>query len=276
VRFAVLLAALVPLAASAEPLQHVNVSAFTLSADTTKPRVGVPFHLIVTLRLRQRVGDVRNLQLPLLAGLELLGDERNTSGSPQGTLYREIITLVANGAGSLTIAPATFDAIDARDGKAKEYASNAIVLQVVGPPSKRFAHAAEVVARVLLSAGVGLVVLGAALLVLYMRRSTRAPVAAAPEPPAVEPLARDRLREALAHLQADPTRGGAMRARAVLYRMVGAADGETLGDAMQKAKRTQPMLLDVLPAVERAAFTYEADLGSAIEHAVETLERAAS
>jgi hypothetical protein len=45
---------------------------------------------------------------------------------------------------------------------------------------------------------------------------------------------------------------------------------------MQKAKRTQPMLLDVLPAVERAAFTYEADLGSAIEHAVETLERAAS
>ncbi|HEY9085421.1 MAG TPA: hypothetical protein VIN40_05735, partial [Candidatus Tyrphobacter sp.] len=82
------------------------------------------------------------------------------------------------------------------------------------------------------------------------------------------------LREALAHLQSDPTRRGAMRARRVLYRMVGAADGETLGDAMQRAKNTQPLLLDVLPAVERAAFTYEADLRAAIEDAGDALERA--
>ncbi len=270
-----LVAVLVPLGAHAEGLQRVSVSGFTLSADTTNPRAGVPFHLIVTLRVRQAIGEVRNLQLPVLAGLELLGDERNTSAGPQGTLYREIVSVVGSDAGSMTIAPATYDAIDVRDGKAKEYSSNSIVLHLSGPPSQRLNHAAVLAARVLLSAGVALIVLGASLLVLYARRSSRAvaPEAAAPAPSPPEPSPRERLREALAQLQADPTRTGAMRARVVLYRMVGAADGETLGDAMQRAKRTQPLLLDVLPAVERAAFTYEADLQAAIEHAIAALER---
>ena len=49
----------------------------------------MPFHLIVTLRVRERVTRIDNLELPLLAELELLGDERETqSGSARHAVSR--------------------------------------------------------------------------------------------------------------------------------------------------------------------------------------------
>jgi hypothetical protein len=108
----------------AQTLQRLTVQSFALSADTTRPRIDVPFQLIVTLRVRERVTQIENIELPILAELELLGDERQTATDPQGTQYRETITVVAHHAGGIAIGPATLQAIDARDGKPKQWYTN--------------------------------------------------------------------------------------------------------------------------------------------------------
>ena len=107
-------------------LARLTVQSFVLAADTANPQVDVPFHLIVTLRVRERVNEVADLNLPILAELELLGDERETASTPRGTQYRETITVVAHRAGPISIAPATLQAIDARDGKAKQWFTNGL------------------------------------------------------------------------------------------------------------------------------------------------------
>ena len=58
-----------------QTLQRLTVQSFVLSADTMQPQVDVPFHVIVTLHVRERVGEITSLQLPMLAQFELLGDE---------------------------------------------------------------------------------------------------------------------------------------------------------------------------------------------------------
>ncbi|MBV8531094.1 MAG: hypothetical protein JO104_07225, partial [Candidatus Eremiobacteraeota bacterium] len=60
-------------AANAQSLPRLTVESFVLSADTPAPRVDVPFHLILTLRVRERITLIENLNLPMLAELELLG-----------------------------------------------------------------------------------------------------------------------------------------------------------------------------------------------------------
>ena len=112
----------------------------SLSADTSAGRKSTtPFHLIVTLHVRENVMRIDNLELPLLAELELLGDERETQSGSRGTQYRETITVVAHHAGTVAIAPATLQAIDARDGKPKQCYTNQLRLHVAGAPARLLA-----------------------------------------------------------------------------------------------------------------------------------------
>jgi hypothetical protein len=259
-------------AAAAQSLQRVSVSAFTLGADQAALRAGRPFHLVVTLRLGERVSDVRNLQLPDLAGLDVLGDVRSVAASGRGTLYREAITVSAQHGGTIAIPPATFDAIDPHDGKAKEYSSNALVLHIGGTP--HVWNVAIVLSRIAISLGVAMIVAGA-ILIFAIRRPRRAPP---PEPPAPPPLPappQASVTEALALLVQDPNRAGALRAREVLWRMVGARDGETLADVMLRVRTTHPDLAAVMPAIERAAFTYDEDVDAAVAAALSALRSAA-
>ncbi len=259
--------------AGAQALARVTVTSFVLSADTPRPHAGEPFHLAVTLQLRDAVPDVENLQLPFLAGLDVLGDVRSTSAGAKGTTYREVLTLVTRDGGRVTIPPATFDAIDARSGKAEEYSSNALTLDVTGASSSRVVL---IVARLLVSFGVAIAVLGLVLAGLLVRRDfprTRPPAAVQrePQPPtADEPEHRDYLHEALERLERDPTRHGALEARGLVWRMVGASDRETLADVMERA-RTQPRLLALLPLLERAAFTYDGDVDAAVRNTLVAL-----
>ena len=57
------LPAFAPLGARAEPLQRLTVTSFTLSADTAKPELEVPFHLIVSLHVRENVPEIGNITL---------------------------------------------------------------------------------------------------------------------------------------------------------------------------------------------------------------------
>ncbi|HLX26384.1 MAG TPA: hypothetical protein VKR05_05280 [Candidatus Cybelea sp.] len=270
--------------AGAQALQRLTVLSFDLGADTTAPRVDVPFHLTLTLRVRERVSQITNLDLPALSQLELLGDERETSTTSQGTQYRETVTVVAHDGGTVTISPATLQAIDARDGKPKQWFSNGLTLRVAGAPSRALNRAAGTAAaalsnalRVLFwlllwAAGIACIV---AIVVLLARRRP-APVAepvASPPAPVIARTPRQRAEDALAVLRAEHTRSSAITVRAAIWRMVGASDGETLADVLRRTDSHDRVTRELLVALERSAFTYEEDLRAAIDDACGALER---
>ncbi|HEY1656536.1 MAG TPA: hypothetical protein VGF86_15645 [Candidatus Tumulicola sp.] len=277
-------AALCAPAARAQSLQRLTVQTFTLGSDVGRPQAGTPFHLVVTLYVRENVAQIANLELPMLAELELLGDERVVRADSRGTTYRETIAVLAHRAGTIVVAPAILAAIDARDGRAKQYYSNGLTLQIGAAPGQGIADGVAVAASVgRFAVQVTIWVLGGlcaiALIVLVFRRrpAVRAALAPAPEP-LVPPLARERsprerLRDALTVLRAEPTRGTAVRARAAVWNALGASEGVTLADVLARTQATEPSLRGVLVALERAAFTYDADLRPAIDDACDALQR---
>ena len=267
--------------ASAQSLQRLTVSTFTLSADTQTPKVEVPFRLIVTAHVRQRVGELQNLDLPILAELELLGDERRVVSDRNGTTYRETIEVVAHHAGEIHIAPATLDVVDARDGHSKRYFSNDLTLKVAATPEqtlrqiREFFGALLAIALRVLVIVVG-VVCALAVFVLLFRRRPR-PVVQPDPPPVARPVIardpKDDLRDALATLRASPTRATVMRVRTLVRGLVGANDKETLADVLARPDASDPAMRDLLRRIERAAFTYDEDLSEAIDSVLISLEQ---
>jgi hypothetical protein len=267
-------------------LQRLTVEAFVLSADTMQPQVDEPFHVVVTLHVRERVSAINNLQLPMLAQLELLGDERQTVTDPRGTQYREVVTVVVHAAGRFTIAPATLQAIDARDGKPKQWFTNDLPLSVRSSPTRIASGVAaglfSQIARILAALIWLALLVGAALLAIFLLRR-RAPVAPVPAPVA-EPVSYQRvlsdtqrrrhiIEDALLVLRAERTRSAAVRVRAAVWRVIGAPEGETLGDVLRRPGCSEGPLRDLLVALERSAFTYDEDLAAAVEDACAALER---
>ena len=269
--------------ASAQSLQRLTVTQLTLAADTSTPQIEVPFHLIVTAHVRERISELDNLDLPILAELELLGDEHTMVAERGGSTYRETITVVAHHSGAITIAPVTLDAVDARTGKPTRFSSNTLTLHVAGPAAAVATtvdawQAVQSVFAVLFRALLWVLGIGVVLFVfaaLIRRRPVKAPAPvvtlAPPKPVIVDPKAR--LREALAVMRSDRTRAGAMRARSIVRRMVGATDAETLADVLRRPLATDRDMRDLLRALERAGFTHDADLGVAIAAAIAQLER---
>jgi hypothetical protein len=270
--------------APAQALQRLTVQSFELGTDTPAPRVDVPFHLVVTLRVRERAAQIEDLDLPVLAQLELLGDERETTSGPRGTYYRETIAVVAHDSGLISVAPATLQAIDARDGKAKEWFTNSLTLRVIGAPSVALGNGAHI----LLAAGLGALrlvvwlllwaigigcIVAIVLILVRRRRVAIIPNGAAPTPPPVVRSRRDQAQDALAVLQAERTRAAAIRVRGAIWRMVGASNGETLADVLRRPDSHDPTMRALLIALERSAFTYDSDLHAAIEDACSALAR---
>jgi hypothetical protein len=273
--------------APAQTLQRLTVTSFALSADTAKPTTGVPFHVFVTLHVRENVPSIEEIELPSLAALEVLGDERKVASGPGGTSYRETISLVAHNAGTIHIAPATLDAIDARDGKPKRYSTNDLTLDVAGTngapaspaPGSSGLHDFDgaIVTLMIWIFGIVVPTVTALLLVLWLVTRPRAPVPApavaavsVPEPP---PVPRDVLGEARAEFAAAPSRATAARVREAARQVAGAAEKETLSDLDRRVAPARPRLADLLAAAERATFTYDADLTAALESLRIALER---
>ncbi len=284
---AIALCALFPAVVRAAPLQRLTVTSFTLTADTAKPELEVPFHLIVSLHVRETVPEIDNIELPVLVDVELLGDTRATQAGPGGTDYRETITVVAHHTGKIALAPATLQVIDARDGKGKQYSTNPLNLQVVGATiptaPDEVTPALWNIARQLLgwvliwAIGIGAIVL---IVVLLARRRPQAAPAPVGTPPPPEPrpvlpvrTRRQRLQDALTVLRADRNRPTAVRVRTVVWELIGASEGETLADVLRRPEAADPRMAGVLRALERAAFTYDDDVAPAIDAACEALER---
>jgi hypothetical protein len=279
VAFALGIVATAFLPVRAQALARLTVESFTLASDTAAPRIDVPFHLFVTLRVRERVAEILDLDLPMLAKLELLGDERETKTGSHGTLYRETITLVAHDAGEVSIAPATLQAIDARDGKPKEWYTNALTLAVGGASTRAvqrglsFVLAALRLLAWLLMGALALGLIGLAVVLIARRRRDKVPVAPPPVSVRVERSQREQAADALAVLRAERSRAAAISARAAIWQMVGAAGGETLGDVLRRRQSREPAMRDLLVALERSAFTYDDDLRRAVDDACAALQR---
>lgn len=264
----------------AQSLQRLTVESFVLSADTTRPRVDVPFHLIVALHVRERVGEIANLELPMLAQLELQGDEREMTTDSRGTQYRETITVVAHSAGAIVIAPATLQAVDARDGRPKQWFTNDLRLVAGVSPEQVISQGSAILLRVASVLG-GLlalaIVAGALVLAIRLGRpkpATVIPAASVPvAPAAIERTTRQRVDDAIVVLRAEHSRAAAVRVRSVIWRTIGASDGETLGDVLRRPAANDPPLRDALISLERSAFTYDDDLGGAIDDTCAALER---
>jgi hypothetical protein len=271
-------------AAQAQALQRLSVDSFALSSDTPRPSVGVPFRLVLSLRVRERVAQIENLDLPMMAQLELLGDERQSIAGPRGTRYRETITVLAHSPGALAISPATLQAIDARDGRPKEWYTNSLTLQVSGGGSQSIPNALRLAANGALTIlwlvlwAVGLVCVAIIAVVIFRRRRPSVipkprPVPTPHEVPLPTPARHRRAEDALTVLRAEPTRAAAVRVRAAIWRMVGASDGETLADVLRRPESSDVTTRGLLIALERSAFTYDDDLAPAIDDACSALER---
>ncbi|MBV8531133.1 MAG: hypothetical protein JO104_07425, partial [Candidatus Eremiobacteraeota bacterium] len=79
--------------------------------------------------------------------------------------------------------------------------------------------------------------------------------------------------DALTVLRAERTRGAAVAVRAAIWRLIGASDGETLGDVLRRPESSDATMRHLLIALERSAFTYDGDLRAAIDDACAALER---
>lgn len=261
--------------AVAQTLPTLRVLSFTLAADTAAPQQERPFHLTIEVRTAGRVGDIQGVVLPPFGPLEILGDEKHTVAGNGTSTYRETITVVAHRSGAVTVAPAYLDAIDARDHKPKRFLSNALTLAVGGPAvALRDADArAGGFLRTALALALGaLVVVALALAALRMRRppplvASVEPSPAVPDPPG-PPDVGTAVAAARDTLAREPSRDGALAARKRVWEAVGAGEGETLADVVRRPAAHDPSLRAVLRALERAAFTGDADRAAAIDAAL--------
>lgn len=271
-------------AAGAQTLARLTVTSFDLTSDTAAPKAGAPFHLLLTLRVRERVQSIENISLPMLAQLQLLGDERQTIAGARGTQYRETIGVIAANAGTLAIAPATLQAIDARDGKPKEWYTNGLTLHVTGGAADQPGAATQLVVGALWFALHALLWLTAAacaiavlaVVVVGSRRRRLRRLQPAEQPIAVTPLVRSprqQAEDALAVLRTERSRSAAVAVRGAIWRMAGASEGETLADVLRRTESSDSTMRGVLIALERSAFTHDEDLRAAIDDACDALDR---
>jgi hypothetical protein len=266
----------------AQTLPRLTVQSLEISTDNPRPALEVPFHLIVRTHVRERVSSIDTIVLPILAELELLGDQTTLQQGPNGTEYRETISVVAHHSGRIDIAPVTLQVVDPRDGKPKQYYSNALTIQVGSGPLNPIAPAKNVVAllsywfsRFALALG-GIACVVAVVALIFARRPAPPPQPAPPiaaPAPAMPRSRRDRLSDALIVLRAEHNRNAAIAVRGAIWQMMGASEGETLADVMKRPGAEEPQMNALLHALERAAFTYDEDLPAAIDHACDSLER---
>lgn len=267
---------LAPRIGVAQSLPRLEVERFTMSAQPASPTIGRAFALTIVLTVRGNVSRIDNVTLPILSQLELRGDERTIHHANGESIYRETLTVRAARTGAIRLAPATLDALDARTGQAEQYSSNPLTIVVRGGALQPFATVGSAVGNLVpivvrityvLAALIAVVLVVAA--ILWLRRRPRlpepvlAPIAIA-EPPVAEQTRNERLRDAALVLRAEPTRAVVRSVRIAVRSLVGASASETLADVLARLHGEDRDLSPLLRALERAAFTTEDDLQSAI------------
>jgi hypothetical protein len=261
---------------NAELLQRLHVLNFKVTSDTRRPRVGVPFHVTVTIRVREPVTQLQYVTPPAFPGLESLGDRRLLEHlRAGGSIYRETLTLVARKPGATAIGSASLDAVDLRDSKTKRFVSNNLILNVTGSTAPSVRATLRTVLLVIFALLLLIAGVFAAMTAFRRRRRVAANSVRAPQPvnsqPSVPSIGLD---EALASLRARRDRSSVLLVREALWNIAGAKQGETLGDVLQREPGRVNGLRGVLTAIESAAFVHDARLQQAIDNALSEGEHA--
>lgn len=282
-----LLALLCAAAAQGQTLARLHVRSFTMTAAPSSVNIGEPFHLTIAAHVDEATLELDNVTLPDLSGFDSLGDERRCTASPHGSDCSETITLAATVAGDRTIAAASMDAVDARNGKPSRFSTNTVSIHVMGPSP--LAAGAGVLAALL--AGVQSLLRAFAILALLLiavlalqwgfarRRSSAATPAVAalsrPPPQPAPPIAGtdgSRLRALVDALAREPTRERARAVREELRARLGAREDETLADLVARTSAASATLAS-LAALERATFCEDGRVEDAIREALPYLNQ---
>ncbi len=254
-----------------ELLQRFHVLGVRVTSDTPHPRVGVPFHVTLTVRVREHITQLQYVSPPTFSGLENLGGRHSlTHVRGGGSIYSETLTLVAHAPGPVAIGSAYLDAVDLHDGKTKRFISNNLILSVIGttPANTR------VTIRTVLLIILGLALLAAVAFAIFRRRRRHATAFDPAQRLMNNPLPAPEigLGEALANLRARRDRPSVLRVREALRRIAGASQSETLGDVLQHAPARDEDLRRMLIAIEHAAFVHDTRLQRAIDGALSAEE----
>lgn len=260
-----------------------------MRADRAQVRVGESFHLTIELRTEESATNCNSVTLPDFFGLDSLGDERRSYTGARGADCTEVVTLSPTTPGDRTIAPATLDAIDTLTSRPSRFSTNTVTIKVLHAPLRTETIVRNTVVQTLKALVIA--VLGiAVLLVGYwaLRRVLPgfAPVrriddasgqseGASPAPAAPVDEA-ERWRAVIALLSTQPTRQNVLAVRAILRDLARARDDEAFGELLARVtSRTDPSMLDVMRAIERAAFIDDEHLGEAVRDALRALKQLA-
>jgi hypothetical protein len=279
--FARLIAILIASAALASPvaaeqLARLHVTNLALGADRTHVKIGERFSIYVRVHVTEKVDRIDNLVLPNLLDFNNLGDEHTRQITPKGTDWTERVILEAPQAGTFTIPPAFFDAVNARNGKPSRFSSNTLTI-VVGQPSPLDDPGA--LGRRILGIALAIVGILAAvfvLLVLFVLRMRRAPRAAPPQSQAptivrvIDPS--EALRASLGDAQRARTRASILALRGELFAREGVPRGATTRDALERIPPGSHGVRLAVTHLERAAFGPDDRLDTAIDEALGAVE----
>ena len=279
--FARLIAILIALAALASPvaaeqLARLHVTNLALGADRTHVKIGERFSIYVRVHVNEKVDRIDNLVLPNLLDFNNLGDEHTRQITPKGTDWTERVILEAPQAGTFTIPPAFFDAVNALNGKPSRFSSNTLTI-VVGQPSP-LDDPGALGRRIL---GIALAIIGIlaaifVLLVLFVLRMRRAPRAAPPQSQAptivrvIDPS--EALRASLGDAQRARTRASILALRGELFAREGVPRGATTRDALERIPPGSHGVRLAVTHLERAAFGPDDRLDTAIDEALGAVE----
>ena len=257
--------------ASAQSLDTLHVRSFGMSSDTARPQVGQPFRLTISAHVDEQITQLDNVTLPDLSSFDTQGDERRCTATNRGSDCSETVILIPKVQGSVTIASATMDAIDASDKKASRFATNSVHLEIGGAPFSF--GGGDYVADLFWNTVRAFLLLLALVVVLWyvLYRFTRprapkaivpvvAPRLATPAPPPADDFAAQ-FHALVEALRADPSRPRALAVRHALRYALGAKEKETLADLVRRnAAGDRPQRIAALRAIERASFCEDANV----------------
>ena len=265
------------MAAYAQELPQLTITALSITTERTSAPEGQAFHLTIHVHAKQRNANLASLILPDVTNLTILGDEKHSSPVREGSDYTEVLTVAGIAPGEATVSPAYIDARDpSRGDRPFRFSSNALRLRITSlssAPVRSTSSAAKSVLRAATATALGALAL--VLLGFVIARAAKAhqrrtyvtlpparPVTQRPQAPPTDLLRS--VRDASMRLAGERTRTNAAALRAALFAYAGARADETLASLLARIPAERTSLRSALRAAERATFVDEPNLQGAI------------
>jgi hypothetical protein len=274
--------ALGALAAGAQELPRIHVTALGMHADRPAVAAGDTYRITIHVHVTERRDRLDELVLPSLTNAIDLGDERHRiAASDGGTDFYEIMTVSSPQPGDASFTPAYIDAVDSASGRPVRFSSQPLTVRVAtaagGPEAiDRVTQSVEhTLHDVLLYGGLALAAIVIPLVVVLRRpRPPVAPAPPGPPPPAPVPELPppDPLRAAIAAFRTRRDDASLDALRNLLFVRAGARPGATLTDALTAVGTRDPALAHAMAIAERVRFGPSAEREAATNDLFDALD----